>query len=44
MEYVIPPIVTEVTVKLTTPEPELDAENSPVNVDEKLSLPADGTV
>lgn len=44
MEYVIPPIVTEVTVKLTTPEPELEAENRPVNVAEKLSLPATGTV
>jgi hypothetical protein len=44
MEYVIPPIVTEVTVKLTTPEPELDAENRPVKVAAKLSLPAIGTV
>jgi hypothetical protein len=44
MEYVIPPIVTEVTVKLTTPEPELDAENIPVKVAAKLSLPAIGTV
>jgi len=44
MAYVIPPIVTEVTVKLTTPEPELDAENSPVKVAEKLSLPIVGTV
>src|SRR6185295_15555714 len=44
MEYVTPPIVTEVTVKLTTPEPELDAENKPVNVAEKESLPATGMV
>ena len=44
MAYVIPPIVTEVTVKLTTPEPELDAENRPVKVAEKLSLPGVGTV
>jgi hypothetical protein len=44
MAYVIPPIVTEVTVKLTTPEPEFDAENRPVKVAEKLSLPAVGTV
>ena len=40
----MPPIVTEVTVKLTTPEPELEAENKPVKVAEKLSLPAIGTV
>lgn len=40
----IPPIVTEVTVKLTTPEPELEAENVPLKVAEKLSLPATGTV
>ena len=39
-----PPIVTEVTVKLTTPEPELEAENRPVKVAAKLSLPAIGTV
>lgn len=44
IEYVIPPIVTEVTVKLTTPEPELEAENRPVKVAPKLSLPAIGTV
>ena len=44
MEYVIPPIVTDVTVKLTTPLPELLALNNPVNVAEKLSLPAIGTV
>jgi hypothetical protein len=31
-------------VKLTTPEPELDAENNPVNVAEKESLPATGMV
>jgi len=44
MEYVIPPMVTDVTVKLTTPEPELLALKSPVNVAAKLSLPAIGTV
>lgn len=44
MEYVIPPIVIEVTVKLTTPEPEFDAENEPVKVAAKLSLPPTGTV
>jgi hypothetical protein len=44
MAYVIPPIVTEVTVKLTTPEPEFEAENRPVKVAEKLSLPAVGIV
>ena len=44
MEYVIPPIVTDVTVKLTTPLPELLALNNPVKVAEKLSLPAIGTV
>jgi hypothetical protein len=31
-------------VKLTTPEPELEAENRPVKVAPKLSLPAVGTV
>ena len=31
-------------MKLTTPEPELEAENKPVKVAEKLSLPAIGTV
>ncbi len=44
MEYVMPPIVTDVTVKLTTPLPELLALNNPVKVAEKLSLPAIGTV
>ena len=44
IEYVIPPMSTDVTVKLTTPEPELLAENNPVNVAEKELLPADGTV
>ena len=44
MEYVMPPIVTDVTVKLTTPLPELLALNKPVKVAEKLSLPATGTV
>lgn len=42
--YVIPPIVTEVVVKLTTPVPELEALNVPLKVAEKLSLPAIGTV
>ena len=42
--YVIPPIVTDVTVKFTTPEPELLALKVPLNVAEKLSLPATGTV
>src|SRR5215212_1172925 len=36
MEYVIPPIVTDVTVKLTTPLPELLALNDPVKVAAKL--------
>ena len=40
----MPPMVTEVTVKLTTPLPELLALNSPVKVAEKLSLPAIGIV
>ena len=40
----MPPIVTEVTVKLTTPLPEFEALNNPVNVAAKLSLPAIGTV
>lgn len=44
MEYVMPPIVTDVVVKFTTPEPELEALNRPVKVAEKLSLPAMGTV
>ena len=44
IEYVTPPIVIELTVKVTTPEPELDAENDPVKVAEKLSLPGVGTV
>ena len=44
MAYVIPPIVTEVVVKLTTPLPELLALKVPLNVAEKLSLPAIGTV
>ena len=43
-EYVIPPMVIEVVVKLTTPLPELLALNIPVKVAEKLSLPAIGTV
>ena len=37
-------MVTDVTLKLTTPLPELLALNSPVNVAEKLSDPAIGTV
>jgi len=44
MEYVMPPMVTAVVVKLTTPEPELEALNDPLKVAEKLSLPAIGTV
>ena len=44
MEYVTPPIVMAVVVKLTTPEPELLAENNPVKVAEKLSVPAIGAV
>lgn len=44
IEYVMFPIVTDVTVKLTTPLPELLALKRPVKVAEKLSLPAVGTV
>lgn len=44
MEYVTPPIVTDVTLKLTTPVPELAALNVPLKVAEKLSLPTVGTV
>jgi hypothetical protein len=44
MEYVIPPMFTDVTVKLTIPEPELLALKVPLNVAAKLSLPAIGTV
>ena len=44
IEYVTPPIVTEVVVKLTTPVPELLALKVPEKVAEKLSLPAIGTV
>ena len=44
MEYVIPPIVTEVTVKLTMPLPELLALKVPLKVAAKLSLPPTGTV
>ena len=40
----IPPIVTDVVVKLTTPLPELEALNNPVKVAAKESLPAIGTV
>ena len=40
----MPPMVTEVTVKLTTPVPELLALNDPLKVAEKLSLPAVGIV
>ena len=38
------PMVTEVTVKLTTPLPELLALKVPLKVAEKLLLPAVGTV
>ena len=44
MAYVMPPMVTEVAVKFTTPEPELLALNDPLKVAEKLSLPAIGIV
>ena len=44
MAYVMPPMVTDVVVKLTTPEPELEALNVPLKVAAKLSLPAIGTV
>src|SRR5215217_4467191 len=44
MAYVIPPIVTDVTVKFTTPVPELLALKLPLKVAEMLSLPAIGTV
>jgi len=37
-------MVTEVVVKFTTPLPELLALKLPLNVDEKLSDPAVGTV
>ena len=37
-------MVTELTVKLTTPVPELLAEKLPLKVAEKLSLPAVGIV
>ena len=40
----IPPIVTDVAVKFTTPEPELLAENNPVNVELNESLALVGTV
>ena len=44
MEYVIPPMVTAVVVKFTTPLPELLALKVPLKVAAKLSLPAIGTV
>ena len=44
MEYVIPPMVTAVVVKFTTPLPELLALKVPLKVAEKLSLPGIGTV
>lgn len=44
IEYVVVPMVTDVTVKLTTPLPELLALNVPVNVAEKLLDPAVGIV
>lgn len=37
-------MVTEVTLKFTTPVPELLAVNVPLNVAEKELLPATGTV
>ena len=44
IEYVMPPMFTEVTVKFTTPLPELLALKVPLKVAEKLLLPAIGTV
>lgn len=44
MEYVIPPMVTAVVVKFTTPLPELLALKVPLKVAEKLSLPGIGEV
>ena len=44
MEYVTPPIVTAVVVKVTKPLPELLALKLPLKVAAKLSLPAMGTV
>jgi hypothetical protein len=44
IEYVTPPMVTAVVVKVTAPVPELLAVNVPLKVAEKLSLPAIGTV
>lgn len=44
MEYVTPPMVMAVVVKLTTPVPELLAVNVPLKVAAKLSLPAIGIV
>jgi hypothetical protein len=44
MEYVIPPMVTAVVVKFTTPLPELLALKVPLKVAEKLSLPGIGAV
>ena len=40
----MPPMLTEVTVKLTTPVPELLALKVPLKVAAKLWLPATGTV
>ena len=42
MEYWIPPIVTDVTVNVTTPVPELLAVKVPLKVAAKLLLPATG--
>lgn len=44
MEYVTPPMVIAVVVKVTAPVPELLALNVPLNVAEKLSLPGIGIV
>ena len=40
----MPPMLTAVVVKVTTPVPELLAVNVPLKVAEKLALPAVGTV
>ena len=44
MAYVFGPMVTEVVVKFTTPDPELLAEKVPLKVAENELLPATGTV
>lgn len=43
-EYVTPPIVMAVVVKVITPVPELLALNVPLKVAEKLSVPGIGTL